>query len=768
MRKLNINSWIQITLASFIALSGIWQQASAQTIVNPFTPLAWAGGMNSCQFCAVDMDLDGVNDLLVFDRHGNRLLPLIYIGYAGSVDYQLDTSFISRFPDLHDWVMTADYNCDGKMDLFTYGLGGIRVFLNVSDSILKFELITNMLTSWFYSGYIGILVTPVEYPALSDIDGDGDLDLLTFFGLGSFLEYHKNLSMEKYGTCDSLDYRLETNCWGKFKENEGSNKITLNADCPSSLAYQSTVFSPQSTITNSPVRQFTSSPKHTGSTLLAIDLTNNGLKDLILADIDFPNLIALYNNGTIDSAFMTTMDTLFPPNTQPVHLFDFPVASRVDTDQDGLKDLIVSPFNPTLDIADNYNSVWHYKNIGNHEQPQFEFQTKRFFQDLMIDVGSNSYPLLYDLNGDGLKDLLIGCWGKYDSSYYMEATLHSVFTGRIAYFENTGNLSSPVFSCKTDDLAGLSSLKLTGLFPAFGDITGDEYPDLIIGQEDGTLALLENDGTGSHPPGFLSPQWHYQGIDVGENSTPQLYDFNHDGLLDLIIGERNGNLTYYENTGTTAIPVFSYVTDSLGKVNVTNYQLSYSGYSIPCFFKDHLGTDQLLVGSEDGKIWYFDTIPADPEVPYIPSGNLFNLITSDPFPLRCGWRTAPSISFLSDSLKMDLIIGNFSGGLNYFSNKSYPEVLLEVPYFLTKPGESFKIFPNPASEILFIKLPPDTYINPLQVEVLNLFGQSLFSTTIQDSAPISFGYLPNGIYIITLLDLSNNVTFSPQKLVVRH
>ena len=751
-----------------IALSGIWHQASAQDIVSPFTPMAWAGGMNSCQFCPIDMDLDGVDDLLVFDRHGNRILPFIYTGFANSVDYQIDTSFISHFPDLHDWVITADYNCDGKMDLFTYGLGGIRVFLNVSDTTLKFHLITNMLTSWFYSGYIGILVTPVDYPAFSDIDGDGDLDLLTFFGLGSFVEYHQNLSMEKYGTCDSLDYRLETNCFGKFKESEGSNKIILNADCPGSLAHQSSVHSPQSTISTSSHHHITTSPKHTGSTLLAIDLTNNGLKDLLLADMDFPNLIALYNHGTIDSAFMTSMDTLFPSNTQPVDLFDFPATSQVDVNHDGLQDLVVSPFNPSLSISDNYNSIWYYKNIVSQEQPQYEFQTQRLFQDKMIDVGSNSYPLLYDLSNDGLQDLLIGCWGRYDSSFYEEAILHSVFTGRIAYYENRGTPATPIFSWITDDLAGLSSLQLIGLYPALGDITGDQYPDLIIGQEDGTLALLENDGAGSSPPGFLSPQWKFQGVDVGENSTPQLYDFNHDGLLDLIIGERNGNLNYYKNTGTTSSPVFTYVTDSLGKVNVTNYQLSYTGYSTPRFFQNHLGDDQLIVGSEDGTLWYFNEIPSDPEAPYIPSQLVYELISSGPFPVRCGWRTAPAIGFLSDTIKMDLVIGNFSGGLNYFSNKSYPEVLLGAPYIQIQQRESFTIFPNPATEIIFIKTPPAHQFNLLQVEIRNLYGQTLFSSTLQNSSTISPGYLPNGLYIITLVDLTNNTSFAPQKVIIQH
>jgi hypothetical protein len=40
------------------------------------------------------------------------------------------------------------------------------------------------------------LVTNVDYPAIFDIDNDGDLDILTFWGLGSFMELHQNMSVE--------------------------------------------------------------------------------------------------------------------------------------------------------------------------------------------------------------------------------------------------------------------------------------------------------------------------------------------------------------------------------------------------------------------------------------------------------------------------------------------------------------------------------------------------------------------------------------------
>ena len=37
----------------------------------------WVGGMNSVQFNEIDLNLDGVNDIITFDRSGNKLNPFI-------------------------------------------------------------------------------------------------------------------------------------------------------------------------------------------------------------------------------------------------------------------------------------------------------------------------------------------------------------------------------------------------------------------------------------------------------------------------------------------------------------------------------------------------------------------------------------------------------------------------------------------------------------------------------------------------------------------
>ncbi len=189
----------------------------------------WAGGMNSCQFGEIDLNLDGINDLFVFDRHGDRIMTFINNGTPGTIDYDYAPEFISKFPDLNDWAILADYNMDGKSDIFTksVGLPGIIVYRNTSVTELAFTLeVYPYLLSFQGGGYVNILVTDVDYPAISDIDNDGDLDILTFWGLGSFVDMHKNLSVEKYGIPDSLDYMKTSNCWGYFAESaEGEQHL---------------------------------------------------------------------------------------------------------------------------------------------------------------------------------------------------------------------------------------------------------------------------------------------------------------------------------------------------------------------------------------------------------------------------------------------------------------------------------------------------------------------------------------------------------------
>ena len=77
----------------------------------------FAGGINAGQFSEIDLNLDGIMDLIVFDKSGNKIIPFINNG----LDYIFAPIYRENFPkNLHDWLLLADYNCDGKNDIFTY------------------------------------------------------------------------------------------------------------------------------------------------------------------------------------------------------------------------------------------------------------------------------------------------------------------------------------------------------------------------------------------------------------------------------------------------------------------------------------------------------------------------------------------------------------------------------------------------------------------------------------------------------------------------
>ena len=539
----------------------------------------WAGGINTCLFGEIDLDMDGTKDLFAFDRIGDRVMTFINTGLPGEISYEYAPEFIHKFPNIKDWAILRDYNNDGLEDIFTYAWDypGIIVYKNTSQDELNFELeVYPFLTSFQGGGEVNILTTDVDYPGIEDIDNDGDLDILTFWGLGSFVEYHQNQSMELYGIPDSLEYVEVIQCWGRFAENDESNIIYLD-----------TCFGQYSSSMNYMEQKSNNRNRHTGSTFLLIDLDADNDKDLVLGDVDYPNLIELINGGDENEAFMISQDQNFPSYDKPISLFSMPAAAYIDVNNDAAKDLILAPFDPNPFTTENSKSVWLYLNEGENNAPDFNFVQKDFLQEDMIDLGSGAYPVLVDFNDDGLLDLFVSNYGYYMYSYYSPGMfLHSVYWSNIALFENTGSLQTPMFSQVTHDFASLHQYHLIGIYPTFGDIDGDIDLDLLFGYEDGSLVFLENIAGPGNPMEFAEPVFDYKDIDVGKFSTPQLFDLDDDGLLDLVVGEEDGNLNYFGNTGVVLNPEFTLITDSLGKIDVRNPEINftYTGYSNPYFF----------------------------------------------------------------------------------------------------------------------------------------------------------------------------------------
>lgn len=691
---------------------------------------AWAGGHNSVQVSTIDLNLDGKDDLFVFDRVGNKTTTYINNGTVNTPDYTFAPEYRSVFRMLGSWAILRDYNCDGHKDIFTAFSGGIRVYKNLSaDGWLHFELVTDEVISTIDTSEVTINVSSVDIPTIADIDGDGDLDIVTFDNGGAFMVFHKNQSIEVNGDCSELIFELNTECWGHFEEDANSFLLTLGASCKGITA----------PTTNSPLLSL-----HSGSCSMALDADGDNDMDILLADVSFKNINLVTNGGDAQSANMTAQDPNFPSYDTKVDLSLFPCPYYEDVNNDGKRDLLVSP--NLQSISEDAKSIWYYKNIGTDDSPVFEFQEEDFLQNNMIEVGSGAYPAFFDADGDGLKDLIIGNYQYFKPSGNKP--------GQIAYYKNNGTAQSPSFELVTKDYAAISTLNLNGITPTFGDIDDDGVDEMIIGEYEGKIHLFENAASQGQPADFSLQTPNYQSIDVGRFSTPQLFDVDDDGLLDLIIGEQNGNVNYYRNTGTANSPMFTLVTDKMGAVDV-RLDGSILGYSIPFMFR-YENELRLLVSSESGNLFMYDDIETN-------ITDTFTLVSNNYQDIWEGSRTSITGTDLDNDGFMDFVIGNYDGGVTYFKGDSVfnPPMTIEERV----KDLDIEIYPNPAEDMVNIQL--KDVKGEISIDAYNYSGQKVYSKKHNNGQlfQLNVSGWAEGFY---LLHFTTSTGTTTRKLMVIH
>jgi hypothetical protein len=204
-------------------------------VQGPGGPLlaAWAGGLNSPQWSAVDLDQDGDKDLVVFDRMDDMLLTFRNGGNVGQVDYSFAPEFMAAFPDdLTEWMLMVDFDKDGHEDIFTNlpGSSNMRVFRNTTgdnNGELGFALYQDTVYS-DYSPYLPLYSARADLPAIIDVDEDGDLDILTFHLGGRDIEWHRNTSMELHGDLTHLEFVLQSGCFGHVREDIFTCEIIID------------------------------------------------------------------------------------------------------------------------------------------------------------------------------------------------------------------------------------------------------------------------------------------------------------------------------------------------------------------------------------------------------------------------------------------------------------------------------------------------------------------------------------------------------------
>jgi hypothetical protein len=740
-----------LSLVLFVHLSGkaqLWIGMDTISVDenNYILKMPWAGGINAATFSNCDVNFDGKNDLVVYDKLNGSALGafkcFVNVGISGQAKYKYDPQLTSRFPVAYNWGVMYDYNADSKADLFVSVVGGIQVWKNIGNAStgLQFQMAYSILNSDYnpngsplitniYSGAVGL-------PGMADVDNDGDMDLLTFSASGVYVEYHKNVAKELSLPNDSLRFELADGCWGNFSES--ACQVSLGV-CPN----------PKQNNTGE-------QPKilHSGATLMCFDRDNDGDQDLILGDISCSTIEYCQNGGNTTEANITDTTKLYPnfPNkasTTPIQFNSFPNTYYLDTDNDGVKELIAAP---NTFGSENANSVWLYKNTSATPTVNFQFIKKNFLQDEMIEAGQMSRPVLLDYDADGKKDLLVGGGGIY---------LNGARRPRLFLYKNVGSLTQPKFFLVTKDYGNLSSVlngSIICTYPAPGDIDNDGDQDLLMITNANTLSWYENTAGAGNPCNFSVYKHNFWGINFpSSDGIPQLFDYDKDGKLDLMVATKNGKVYYYRNNGTASAPTFTLVSGAFPNVALKGDFFIYGldGYGCAHFY-EQAGQTKLLGGCVTGQIYYFD-------VPSIAT-NSCTLIDSTANGILEGTYSTPWFEDINGDGKPDLFVGNAAGGVSFYSSKA-PDVSVKEIFGGQDP---LLVYPNPATDLIRLES-ADGFLTINSVTLYNMLGEEIRSEKINKHAcDLNLSELQEGVYFLSVTQHFNDQTITTTKKIIKH
>lgn len=695
------------------------------TLQSPF-----AGGLNLPQFSRIDLNADGVEDLFIFDRDGNVMMPYLNIGTNTAPDFEFAPEFVSDFPNANGWALLRDFDGDGQPDLIAGNDTdeGVVVYWNTRTSTGPpvFVQRTNRLQSNYGLITKDLFVSSYDVPGVVDTDGDGDMDILTFNTAGIHIELHQNLSQELYGHSDSLVYEVMDPCWGKFREDGLNNTITLGISCKGITA---------------PV-DIQQGAAHAGSSICPLDEDADGDMEVLIGDLTHENLVYVRNAGTASLADMDSTNYSFPSYSMPVWMDVFPAAFYEDVTGDGRKDLLVAP--NLAQVSENFESVWMFEDTSAVDSVRFALRDRSFLQDEMIDCGRGSKPVLFDHNGDGLMDIVVANDNyKYGNVNYSGLTL----------YENVGTVTQPAFELITRDYASLTTVfnpMLSAISLAFGDLDNDGDEDMLLGDSNGLLHLMENTATAGNPASFTLTQYNFKAIDIGGYSAPFIADLDGDGKKDLVVGEMAGNLNLFMNIGTATVPDFPSSADDINWGKVDTNPECCTGYSIPFLFQDSTGTWEMIVGAENGNLYHFTGISSMVGDSFPMQDSLYGQIIQ-------GEHTAIYGGDLNNDQKRDWVVGNERGGLGVYGDRGF------VSREKLAPLQQLVVAPNPFGSYLNIRLPEALKDANGRLTVLDLQGrvvQERIWPQGKRELKLDSDALPRGVYHLRLVTSEGEIALA--------
>jgi hypothetical protein len=230
-----------------------------------------------------------------------------------------------------------------------------------------------------------------------------------------------------------------------------------------------------------------------------------------------------------------------------------------DYDGDGATDLIVAVEDWSYygwDDAWNAEGKWtngplhgwvyFIKNTGTTEKPEYAKPEFIEADGKRLETFGCPSPNFGDYDGDGDLDLICG-----------------EFLDKFTYFENIGTRKEPKYA-KGHLLKGSDgktvAMDLEMIVPVAFDWDKDGDLDLIVGDEDGRVALVENTGklSDKRTPIFKAPTYFQQQavtLKCGALATPVGFDWDGDGDMDIVSGNTAGYIEFFENLSGPKVAV---------------------------------------------------------------------------------------------------------------------------------------------------------------------------------------------------------------------
>ncbi|NQX97005.1 MAG: VCBS repeat-containing protein [Flavobacteriales bacterium] len=554
----------------------------------------------------VDLDNDGDLDILIGSYNSNSINSVYYsenIGTATEPEFTeaVLNTFGLEFPiNVYSAVITSgDMDGDGDFDIIASEYYGQIYYFENTGTATSPAFATGVLAPFGLptTGGYGFSVT------LADLDNDGDLDLMT--NLYSDHIYYENTgtaTLPAFGAGQTNPFGLTTSGYSYAQlafsdmDLDGDLDLVVGGSGSTNLEYYEnigTVTVPNFAAPNAGITGLIESPAISSAPEIG-DLNNDGYPDIIkgrsprrfkvyfnkalpttisyeehyaqnpfsIVDISpggnvgfgYPAFTDLDNDGDQDmlvGKFGGGFAYFQNVGTSTVPVFAYPVSNAfgltaggtkdaptfADVDGDGDQDIITNN-----DISLNPH-LSYIENIGTASAPNFAAPVSANTALGIPFPGNRSKPRFVDLDGDGDQDMFVG-----------------VRYGNFRYYENTGTLTAPNYGMQQSNPFGLASLGTSeaDLSPTFSDADGDGDLDLIVGLNNSDNLYYENIGTSS-VPSFAAPLTNPHGI-ININThlnlnnnwyVPSFVDIDGDGDDD-IISAIGTEFYFYENVSNTS------------------------------------------------------------------------------------------------------------------------------------------------------------------------------------------------------------------------